>query len=96
MEDQTAKLIELVTAMSERIVRLEVQMEGLSDRIDRYNNITGRTAELETKMVLMESHINSAHEDAKRSKVSWGNVSGSIISAVTVGVIMLIITYLIK
>lgn len=88
-EDQVAKLIELVTTMSERIVRLETQFEGLNTRIDKYNNITGRTSNLETKMTLVEAHVESAHDDAKRSKISWGNVIGSIVSALIVGIIML-------
>lgn len=95
-EDQVAKLIELVTTMSERIVRLETQFEGLNTRIDKYNNITGRTSTLESKMMLVESHVESAHDEAKRSKISWGTVMGSIISAVTVGLIMLTINFAIK
>lgn len=95
-DEQVTKLIEMVGVMIERIVRLETQVEGLSARIDKYNNLTGRTATLEAENKSLNERVSSIVDDGKRSKISWGTVGGGIITAVIVGIIMLTINFLIK
>ncbi len=89
MED--TRLLDKLDDICDRLVRVETTVDGLSARIDKYNNVTGRVVDLEHRIKEMTTNCARIQEEKKRWKIGPSVLVG-LMSGVAVGVIMLIVT----
>jgi tetrahydromethanopterin S-methyltransferase subunit G len=87
------RILDKLDDISNRMTRVETTVEGLSGRIDKYNNVTGRVKDLEHKIDVVVTNcarIQTEKADVlKRRSIPWGAIIGSIMSGTIVGLIML-------
>jgi len=90
------RILEKLDDISDRTARLEERVGGLSDRIDKYNNVTGRMYEIESDLRSQRESCQAVQKDKKNHTVPWGNVKSGIIVGLTVAIIMLLVNYVIR
>lgn len=88
MED--TRLLDKLDDICDRLARVETTVDGLSTRIDKYNNVTGRVANLEHQIRSMTLNCARVQEEKKRWKVG-PILLASVVSGTMVGVFMLVI-----
>ena len=91
MED--TRLLDKLDDICDRLARVETTVDGLSTRIDKYNNVTGRVADLEHQIRSMTANCARVQEEKKRWKVG-PVVLASVLGGTMVGVVMLVINML--
>lgn len=90
------RILEKLDQIVERTTRLEERVTGLSDRIDKYNNVTGRMAEIETEVRLQRQACKTVQDQKKTQAIPTGNLKASIIGGIAVGIIMIIVNLVIN
>lgn len=90
MED--TRLLDKLDDICDRLARVETTVDGLSARIDKYNNITGRVVDLEHRIKEMTTNCARIQEEKKRWRIG-PVVLASVLSGVLVGSLMLLITH---
>ena len=93
-DDGINRILDKLDVLSTNTAKLEERVTGLADRIDKYNNVTGRTADIEKNLELMQQKCGSIQDAKSKSSVPWGSVKSGIIVGIIVGVIMLIVNLL--
>jgi len=88
MED--TRLLDKLDDICDRLARVETTVDGLSARIDKYNNVTGRVVDLEHRIKEMTTNCSRIQEEKKRWKVG-PILLASVVSGTIVGVFMLVI-----
>ena len=88
MED--TRLLDKLDDICDRLARVETTVDGLSARIDKYNNVTGRVVDLEHRIKEMTTNCARIQDEKKRWKIGPSVLVG-LMSGVAVGVIMLIV-----
>lgn len=97
-ESESERILSKIDQLFDRMARLEVtvtssnersdeKIDALSERIDRYNNVTGRMAQIESDMRSQREACAAVQESKKNKSINWGAVWGTIIG----GSIMLVI-----
>jgi len=93
-DDGINRILDKLDELSTNTAKLEERVTGLSDRIDKYNNVTGRTAEIEKQVELMQQKCGAVQDAKNKASVPWGGVKSGIIVGIIVGIIMLILNLL--
>ena len=86
------RVLDKLDDISTRMARVETTVEGLSTRIDKYNNVTGRISDLEHSIITARSTCERIQEEKKRWRIG-PVVLASVLSGVLVGSLMLLITH---
>lgn len=87
-----ARILEKLDSLIDRMARVETTVDGLSTRIDKYNNVTGRVLDLEHQIKTMTTNCARIQEEKKRWRIG-PVVLASVLSGVLVGTLMLVITH---
>jgi len=91
MED--TRLLDKLDDICDRLARVETTVDGLSARIDKYNNVTGRVADLEHGIKVAMSNCARIQEEKKRWRIG-PVVLASVLGGTMVGVVMLVVSKL--
>ena len=86
---EESRILEKLDNISDRMARVETTVDGLSSRIDKYNDVTGRTRDLEHAVTTITNNCTRIQDEKRRWRPSPGVVIGGII----VSSIMLLIGY---
>ena len=84
------RILDKLEDISDRMARVETTVDGLSARIDKYNDVTGRTRDLEHTVKTMQGNCARIQDEKRRWRVGPSVLIG-IVSGVAVGVIMLLV-----
>lgn len=84
------RILDKLDDISDRMARVETTVDGLSARIDKYNDITGRTSDVEYALQTMRANCERIQGEKKRWRIGPSVVVG-ILSGVAVGIIMLLV-----
>lgn len=90
------RILDKLDQIVERTAKLEERVTGLSDRIDKYNNVTGRIVSIEKQISLQEQACKTVQDQKKTQSIPTGSLKASIITGVTVGLIMLIVNFVVN
>lgn len=83
------RILDKLDDISDRMARVEVTVTGLSARIDKYNNVTGKMADLEHMADTIRANCSRIQADKKRWQLSPGQIIGGIMGSTA----MLLIGY---
>lgn len=84
------RILDKLDDISDRMARVETTVDGLSARIDKYNDVTGRTRDLEHAVRTMQGNCERIQGEKRRWRIGPSVVVG-ILSGVAVGIIMLLV-----
>lgn len=87
------RILDKLDDISDRMARVETTVDGLSARIDKYNDVTGRTRDLEHTVKAMQSNWARIQDEKKRWRVG-PVVLASVLGGTIVGLVMLAINTL--
>jgi hypothetical protein len=81
------RILDKLDNIGDRMARIEEKVAGLSDRIDKYNDVTGRTSSVEYAIETMRANCARVQDAKKRWQLSPGQIIGGI--AVGVGLMLI-------
>ncbi len=87
------RILNKLDDISDRMARVETTVDGLSARIDKYNDVTGRTRDLEHTVKSMQGNCARVQDEKKRWRVG-PVVLASVLGGTIVGLVMLAINTL--
>lgn len=87
-DESVVRILTKLDELSDRTARLDERVTGLSERIDKYNNVTGRIGEIESGVKLMQQRCTTVQEAKKNKSINWGSVFGYLIGAIILALIM--------
>lgn len=90
------RIFEKLDQIFDRTARLEERVTGLSDRIDKYNNVTGRMGDVEKELSLQRQACETVQSQKKEQRIPAGNLKAAVISGVSVGLIMILFNLLVS
>ena len=86
---EESRIHEKLDNISDRMARVETTVDGLSSKIDKYNDVTGRTRDLEHAVRAITTNCMRIQEEKRR----WRPSPGVVIGGVIVSTAMLLIGY---
>ena len=98
-ESESERILSKIDQLFDRLARLEVTVmtsnersdeviEGLSQRIDKYNSVTGRMAHLESDMRSQREQCTAVQELKKTKSINWGAVWGIVLGGVITAILI--------
>ena len=87
-DESISRILDKLDELSERTARLDERVTGLSEKIDKYNNVTGRTAKMESAIELMQQKCQGVQEAKKSKSINWGSIFTYIAGAIILALVM--------